>query len=576
MRTWAAAIALLWATTSRADVTVTVDASADNHPISPLIYGMNFPSDAQLAAGVPLARWGGNSTSRYNYQVDVHNTGNDYYFENLPGCWDAAFNYCATPPADPKETSGANAFVGAAKTAGVVQLFTLPTLGYVAKAPATYAHPFPCGCPRTFAANQDDYDAYDTNCGNCKVGGEYITPPPATTTSMAITPQWDADWVAYLTTKFGASNGTRIYALDNEPALWSSTQHDVHPTRLTYDELWQRMRDHAVAILGADPTAQIAGPSEWGWLNYLCSDADNVSNGCSATSPDRAAHGGEELVAWLLDQAHAYEQAHGTRILHYLDLHYYPQGGEPPENLRSLWDPTYTDPSYINDKINLLPRMHAWVDQHYPGTKLAISEYDFYHHDEPLGAVTYAEVLGIFGREGLDAATAWSPPAATEAAFGAFLLYLNYDGAGAKFERTSVHTAVTGTGVAAFAATGPERMTVVLVNETATAAPVTVELQHFGTGTIASYFTGNSPTITRQPDVALGDTIAVSVPAMSFALLAIPRDVPLGDDSITGDAGGTASPSSGCCHAGGPSTAVVPAVLVILGLAFRRRRAASS
>ncbi|HEY0250834.1 MAG TPA: glycoside hydrolase family 44 protein, partial [Kofleriaceae bacterium] len=299
-------------------------------------------------------------------------------------------------------------------------------------------------------------------------------------------------------------------------------------------------------------------------------------NGCSASSPDRAAHGGEELVAWLLDQAHAYEQAHGTRILHYLDLHYYPQGGNPPDNLRSLYDATYTDPSYIADQIDLVPRMHAWVDQHYPGTKLAISEYDFAHHDEPLGAVTYAEVLGIFGREGLDLATAWSPPAATEHAYGAFMLYLNYDGHGAKFEATHVKTTVTGTGVAAFASTGPDRMTIVLVNETADASSVTVQLQNFGTGAMAGYFTGDSPTITQQPDVALGGTITVSVPAMSFALLAVPRDVPLGDDSAGTRDGGVAMTSSsggGYCQAGESPTS--PLLIVVLGFAMLRRRGAN-
>lgn len=574
MRGSLVAIVFLCAATARADVTVNVDATANQHPISPLIYGMNFPDTAQLAAGVPLARWGGNSTSRYNYQTDVHNTGNDYFFENLPGCWDTSANYCNPAPNDPQTTSTANAFVTAARGAGAMQLFTLPTIGYVAKPPAIYAQPFTCGCPKTFAGNQDSYDPYDTNCGDCKVGGNYITPPPATTTSVAITPQWDADWVTYLTGKFGPSNGSRIYALDNEPALWSSTHHDIRPQKLTYDELWQRMRDYAVAILGADPTATIAGPAEWGWLNYLCSDADNIQNGCSAASPDRAAHGGEELVAWLLDQASAYEQQHGTRILHYLDLHYYPQGGSPPEVTRSLWDPTYVDPSYINDKIDLIPRMHAWVDQHYPGTKLAISEYDFYHHDEAIGAVTYAEVLGIFGREGLDAATAWSPPAATDAAFGAFLLYLNYDGAGSRFETTSVQATVTGTGVAAFAATGSTKMTVVLVNETAAAVPVTVQLHNFGTGTTASYFTGNTPAIAKQPDVPVtGGQLAVTLPATSFALVAIPRDVPLGDDSAIGGDGTPAGKAGGCgCRSTSPGTAALGALVIGAALLRRRRR----
>ena len=89
--------------------------------------------------------------------------------------------------------------------------------------------------------------------------------------------------------------------------------------------------------------------------------------------------------------------------------------------------------------------MREWVDQHYPGTKTAVSEYDFYHHGEPVGAVTYAEVLGLFGREGLEMATAWSPPDPNEHAFAAFKLFRNYDGNGGQFEDVSVRATVTGT-----------------------------------------------------------------------------------------------------------------------------------
>jgi hypothetical protein len=82
--------------------------------------------------------------------------------------------------------------------------------------------------------------------------------------------------------------------------------------------------------------------------------------------------------------------------------------------------------------------MRDWVDQHCPGTKLAVTEYDFYDHDQPIGAVTYAEVLGIFARQGLDMATAWAPPGPSEPAFAAFKLFRNFDGNGGKFESVSV------------------------------------------------------------------------------------------------------------------------------------------
>lgn len=580
---------------ARAQVTVSVVPSLDRRPISPLIYGMNYASPAQQAAArVPLTRWGGNQTSRYNWLIDVTNVGNDYYFENVAGCWSAGASWCSSPPADPKETSGANAFLAAAAQAQMTALFTIPTIGWVAKA-AKYAHPFDCGCPKSLIPNQDGFDMYDSNCGNCKSGGKWVVPPPPTTTSTAVDPAAMGAWVSYLVNRFGPSNGRRIYALDNEPNLWSSTHHDVHPAPLTYNELWQRMRDYAVAILAADPTAEIAGPAEWGWPNYFCSDADDINKGCSPASPDRAQHGGQELVAWLLDQAAAYEKANGKRILHYLDLHYYPQGGNPPANTRSLWDPSYTDPSWIGDKIRLIPRMRDWVGQHYPGTKTMISEYDFYQHDTAAGAIAYAEVLGIFGREGLDAATAWSPPAPTDAAFGAYKLFRNYDGAGSGFESTSVRATVMGAGVMAFAAAGANRLTVALVNETNAAQNITVSAD-FSAAT-ARWYTGNGATITRQADPGVGrGTSQVTLPATSFGMLVFDGE-PLGgsdlgagpvdlgaaadsaqsgDSGPSSDSGGMQTPPANCSCRLGDRRAEPPILFVLVGgalLVLRRRRA---
>jgi len=44
---------------------------------------MNF-TDENLAAELrlPVRRWGGNSTTRYNWQTSMTNTGSDWYFEN--------------------------------------------------------------------------------------------------------------------------------------------------------------------------------------------------------------------------------------------------------------------------------------------------------------------------------------------------------------------------------------------------------------------------------------------------------------------------------------------------------------
>ncbi|MFO0589656.1 MAG: glycoside hydrolase family 44 protein [Polyangiaceae bacterium] len=542
---------VLFAQSALGQAKVLVDPSADQHTISPLIFGLNFPSNAQLDQGkITVGRWGGNSVTRYNYENDNVNTAADYYFENIPGCWGGDQNYCQNPPNDPKEQSSANAFLKQMSDKGAVALFTIPTIGWVAKmeSPAKYNHPFTCGCPKSAHPNQSSFDPYDDNCGDgLAPGGGYIDCGPQTTSSVATTPEWAKTWVTYLVQKFGPSNGKRIYALDNEPALWSSTHHDIRKEKLGYDELWQRMRDYAVAILEADPTAEIAGPAEWGWPNYLCSDKDDISQGCGPNNPDRAAHGGEELVAWLLDQAKAYEQQNGKRILHYLDLHYYPQGGNAPENTRSLWDPNYTDPSWINDNIRLLPRMRDWVDQHYPGTKLAISEYDFYSHDQAVGGVTYAEVLGLFAREGAHVATAWGPPDPSEPAFAAYRLYRNYDGQGAGFEKVSVKATSDTSGVEAYAAAGETRLTVALVNEGFGNASIEVNVGNFEPDPKATLYSNNGgATIANagQFDVTNG-AVTVQLPAESIGMLVVtgknPNQLPTGGTGGTGGSGGSST-----------------------------------
>src|SRR5436190_19300775 len=77
--------ALLPTSVAAASPTLKIDVAANRHVISPDIYGMNF-ADPALAAELHLTvdRGGGNTTSRYNWQNNTYNTGNDYFFENIP------------------------------------------------------------------------------------------------------------------------------------------------------------------------------------------------------------------------------------------------------------------------------------------------------------------------------------------------------------------------------------------------------------------------------------------------------------------------------------------------------------
>src|SRR5687767_10715428 len=66
-------------------ITLQVDANAGQHAISPNIYGMNLIDDPELAEAVrlPINRWGGNATTRYNWELDTANHASDWYFENI-------------------------------------------------------------------------------------------------------------------------------------------------------------------------------------------------------------------------------------------------------------------------------------------------------------------------------------------------------------------------------------------------------------------------------------------------------------------------------------------------------------
>ncbi len=62
--------------------TVNVDANANRHAINPNIYGIAYGDAHDMTTlNAPLNRWGGNSTSRYNWQIDAHSAAADWYFE---------------------------------------------------------------------------------------------------------------------------------------------------------------------------------------------------------------------------------------------------------------------------------------------------------------------------------------------------------------------------------------------------------------------------------------------------------------------------------------------------------------
>jgi hypothetical protein len=534
---WAAAAAVVFTAGPNPAAQVTIDAAANRRAINPLIYGVAYATPAQIAElRAPLNRMGGNHTSRYNWQLNAYNRAHDWYFESI-----------GEASAVPGES--ADTFIDQARAAGAQPLITVPMLEWVARLAPQRGKLASFSIAKYGPQTGNDWQWFPDAGNGVRTSGGFVTGNDPVDANTLVNTSFQQGWVQHLVGRLGgaAAGGQRYYILDNEPSLWHSTHRDVHPGGATMDEVRTRLIDYATAIKAIDANAQIIGPEESGWSGYFYSGADQQwgsANGWGSPLPDRSAHGNADYLPWLLDQLRQQYQATGQRPVDVVSVHYYPQGGEYGDSTtsavqllrnrstRSLWDPTYVDESWINDRVQLIPRLRSWVNAHYlPGTPIAITEYNWGAEGHISGAIAQADLLGIFGREGLDMAARWTTPAATTPTFKAMKMYRNYDGQGAGFGEVSVRASGSNPDtVAAFAA---ERsidgaLTIMVLNKYLTGhTPVTFSLSNFAPGPAAQvYQLTAANAITRLADTALsGGSLVLTVPPQSVTLVVIPRSV---------------------------------------------------
>ncbi|OJH34476.1 cellulase [Cystobacter ferrugineus] len=509
---------------------VDIDVSAGRHPINPFIYGVAHATRAQLDdLNATVNRWGGNATSRYNWRLNAANRANDYYFESLP-----------YPSAEPG--GEVDAFIQRTRAAGAEPLVTIPILGWVANLGPDRSRM--CSYSIAKYGAQEDSDPYYPDAGNgVLLSGKEVTNDPRDA-NVPVDARFQKGWVEHLRRTWGtaARGGVRHYVMDNEPSLWHQTHRDVQPTGATMRELRDKFLAHAAAVKDAEPDALILGPEEWGWSGYFYSGYDHqyAPQTDYTRFPDREANGNWDYLPWLLDQLRANERATGRRLLDVFTVHYYPQGGEFSGNTtqkmqlrrnrstRSLWDPDYVDETWINDTVRLVPRLKDWVRTWYPGTKVGLTEYNWGAEAHINGATAQADLLGIFGREGLDYATRWETPAAATPTYKAMKLYRNYDGHKSTFGDVSVACSVPNPDhLSAFAAqrTSDGALTVMVVNKVLEGpTPLTLNVSGLRAGWMAQVWQLTAAnTITRLRDVSVSaGTLRTVVPSQSITLFVIP------------------------------------------------------
>jgi hypothetical protein len=526
-------------------ISLSVNAQANRNPISPLIYGVAFASSNQVAdLNFTMNRMGGNNETRDNWQINAHNLDADWYFESYPD------STSTTPGAT------VDAFVANSKYGGAQPLITISMIGWMPKLGS--------GRSILYSYSTNKYGPQTSTDPWLPAAGNGVGTNSTTQTSWLITTNnsndanfptnavFEQSYVQHLINQWGSSTngGVRYYIMDNEHSIWFSTHQDVHPVGPTMEEIATDMVTYASMVKSNDPNVLVCGPEEFGWSGYFFSGFDQQWAGLhndfnTADYPDRKANGGWDYMPWLLNQIHQHDLGTAQRLLDYFTLHCYPQGGESGndvstsmqllrnESTRQLWDTNYVDQSWIstqptNTILMLIPRMKNWVAAEYPGTKIGITEYNWGAESYINGATAQADILGIFGREGLDLATRWTTPATNTPTYLAMKIYRNYDGNKSTFGDTSILTSVPNPdNLSAFGAvrTSDGAMTLMVINKDLNnATPITASITNFNaTGTVQRWQLTSADVINQLANITLTNKVLSDVvPAQSVTLYVMP------------------------------------------------------
>lgn len=415
-------------------VNITVSTLRERKTISPYIYGVSSElMDKNVSA--TAIRAGGNRFSAYNWETNASNAGSDWkhvsddYFQqmlpneldNIPG--GVAINLSR------KCAEKNNAY----------SLMTLQMLGYVSA--------------DLLGTVNDDETAPSARWNKVKFRKD---------TAFADQPDKEDgvvyidEFVNYLVNILGDSqseNGIKGYSLDNEPALWRDTHPRVHPEKAGCEEIIEKSKALASAVKDIDPNAEIFGPALFGYGAYT------DFSGAQDWELVKLGKDYRWFIDYYFDEMKNAEEETGVRLLDVLDVHFYTEAkGECGKrycdhyndkncvkailnSTRSLWDSSYKEDSWIVETgaefLPLLPNLQQSVDKYYPGTKLAITEYNFGGSNDICGSIAEADALGLFAKYGVYAANLFADDADYQCA--AINLYRNYDGSGGCFGDTLVY-----------------------------------------------------------------------------------------------------------------------------------------
>jgi hypothetical protein len=517
------------------DVTITVNPNQAT-PISPWIYGLNFYTGV---AGAPshltVDRAGGNRWTAYNWETNASNAGSDYLYQN-----DNYLSSSSTP------AEAVRSFIAADQALGMASVMTVQLQGLVS---ADENGPVSVANPPDMTRFKTVVDKKST------VSSAPFTITPPTTDAYVFMDEflWALDQKFTGLDIFGPSPAIPTFvSLDNEPELWNSTHLEVQgSTPVSSDNYIAKTITLTEALKDHFPDVVIFGPVHYGFQGIY-----NWQGELTAT-PD----GTDWFPDKYLSAISTASTAYGRPLVDVYDFHWYPEvydaGGTRITSLsgstltdaqvqlivqapRNLWDSTFDDSNNSNpwifqelnnEPLRILPRLQAKINTEFPSMKgLAVTEYEGGGWNHIAGTIAQADMLGVFGSQGVFAASMWPPSGTYDYALAGFRAFRGFDGATADFGDTSLQaTSSNVQNVVVYASldsTTPGRVVFVAINRSTSSQVTAINGQSLsGTATIyqmtASSAQGQNPikpVLAGQMPVS-GTSLSIALPALSVTTI---------------------------------------------------------
>lgn len=519
------------------DVTVTVN-PGQTRSISPWIYGINSYSGVPNPPHVTFDRAGGNRWTAYNWENNFSNAGSDfgpYSNDN--------FLSSSTTPAE-----AVRSFIAGDHTAGLASLMTVQLQGLVSAD----------GNGNVSVANPPDMTRFKTVVDKkSTVSGVPFTTTPDTSDANVFMDEflWALDQKFSGQNIFGSSPALPTFvSFDNEPELWNSTHLEVQgPNPVTSDAYITKTINLAQALKDQFPDVIIFGPVHYGFQGIY-----NWQGELSATPS-----GSNWFPDKYLQAMQTASNAYGKPLVDVYDFHWYPEVYDSANtritsmsgaNLsaadvqlivqapRDLWDPTFNDAGNSNPwiynelgqtPVQIIPRLQAKINAEFPAMKgLSITEYEGGGWNHIAGTIAEADMLGIFGEQGLFAAALWPPSGTYDYALAGFRAFRGFDGGSANFGDISVQTTSSDVSqVAVYASEDsktPGRVVLVAINRSTSSHVTAINgMTLSGTATIYQMTAGSAQGQTPVHPVlvgtmpASGTSLQITLPALSVTTIDI-------------------------------------------------------